>query len=91
MKKHILDIQKAHTFENEVLLITHREKDTHRPKIIAVDWIDINVGGKFNWLLCRLIDTKEGNGRRYKNIKYKNIDPYIEIRKREGWSLNETL
>lgn len=79
------NLQPKHDYskDNCYLIFYHNAKPNHsHPKEIKAEWFDINYGEKIIWLLIREKVTDENGETKYRNLKYKNIDPTVKIVKK---------
>ncbi len=64
--------------ENCYLIFYHNAKPTMTREIRA-EWFDLNYGEKVLWLLIRERVNGENEKPKYRNIKFKNIDPTVKV------------
>lgn len=60
------------------LVFYHNAKPT-LTKEIKAEWFDLNYGEKVLWLLIRERTNNKNGKTKYRNIKFKNIDPTVKI------------
>lgn len=71
------------------LVFYHNAKPT-LTKEIKAEWFDLNYGEKVLWLLIRETVRDENGGTKYRNIKYKNIDPTVKVvKKKKGFRVSK--
>lgn len=68
--------------ENAYLTFFHQVKPT-QTKEIKAEWFDFNYGEKVLWLLIRECKNDQESEPKYRNIKFCNIDPYVQLNSRK--------
>lgn len=85
------EVQLAHNYTDEIIIIRHKQKENYPPIPYIVDWLDINEGEKIKWLLFREAVINLEDKRKYRNVKLENVEPVVEIYNRKNFNREEFL